>query len=74
MSAPIDDGGRAFPGPDAVYPNGQIQYGSTGMTLREYYAGRAMQAILTEDGLWDASEAAARSVAYADALIKALKE
>lgn len=35
MSA-INDGGPAFPIPDLTYPNGQIQYGTPGMSLRDY--------------------------------------
>lgn len=38
MSTPINDGGPAFPNADTVYPNGQVQYGATGMTLRDYFA------------------------------------
>jgi hypothetical protein len=42
-----NDGGPAFPVPDTYHPNGQVQYGSCGMSLRDYFAGRAMQAELT---------------------------
>lgn len=43
----INDGGPAFPVPDSHYPNGQVQYGCNGMSLRSYFAGQAMQGILT---------------------------
>ena len=33
----------AFPVPDVHHPNGQIEYGSCGMTLRDWFAGQAMQ-------------------------------
>lgn len=45
MTAPRKDGGRAFPGPSFSrngYPDGH----SMGMTLRDWFAGQAMQ------GLW----------------------
>lgn len=44
MSTPIDDGAPAFPVPDVVNPDGQIQFGSNGMSLRDYFAAKAMQA------------------------------
>jgi hypothetical protein len=37
----------AFPVPDVHYPNGQIQFGSNGMTLRDYFAAKAMAAFLS---------------------------
>ena len=36
-----NDGGKAFPCPE---------YGDTGMTLRDYFAGQAMQGILATGG------------------------
>jgi hypothetical protein len=39
----INDGGPAFPVPDVYHPNGQIEYGSPGMSLRAYFAGQALQ-------------------------------
>lgn len=44
MSTPttIKDGGPAFPVPDVYHPNGQIEYGSPGMSLRAYFAGKAL--------------------------------
>ncbi len=49
MSAPIKDGGSAFPIPDSHHANGQVQYGSNGMTLRDYFAGQAMTAIINDE-------------------------
>jgi hypothetical protein len=40
---PINDGGPAFPVPDTYYPNGQVQYGPTGMSLRDWFAGHASE-------------------------------
>lgn len=34
----IETGGPAFPFADSFHPNGQVQYGSNGMTLRQYAA------------------------------------
>jgi hypothetical protein len=38
MSAPINDGGPAFP----------VIYDSSGMTLRDYFAGQALEGILSK--------------------------
>jgi hypothetical protein len=46
MSEPINDGGPAFPVADTIYPNGQMQYGFNGMSLRDYFAGQALAGIL----------------------------
>ena len=37
MSTPTNDGGRAFPALGPNYP-----YSETGMTLRDYFAGQAL--------------------------------
>lgn len=42
----IDNGGWAFPSGDAVYPDGQIQYGHYGMSLRDWFAGQALAGIM----------------------------
>ena len=39
----INDGGPAFPVPDTYHPNGQVQYGATGMSLRDWFAGNARE-------------------------------
>ena len=41
-----NDGGPAYPVPDTIHGNGQIQYGSNGMSLRDHFAGLAMQGAL----------------------------
>ena len=43
-------GGPAFPFPAYTYPNGEINHGEGGMTLRDYFAAKAMQI------MWDAYE------------------
>ena len=35
-----NDGGPAFPVPDTHHPDGQIQYGANGMSLRDWFAGQ----------------------------------
>lgn len=42
MSEIDKTGGPAYPVADVYFPNGQIQFGSTGMTLRDHFAGLAM--------------------------------
>lgn len=44
------DGGPAFPIPDTYHPNGQIEYGANGMSLRDWFAGMALQGILAWPG------------------------
>jgi hypothetical protein len=48
MSTP-HDGGPAFPVPDSHYANGQVQYGTCGMSLRQHFAGLAMAALLSRE-------------------------
>ena len=51
----IDDGGPAFPVPDYIAPNGQVQPGPVGMSLRDWFAGMALQGELasqTDNLLW----------------------
>ena len=46
-----NDGGPAFPSPDTVHPSGQVQYGSFGMTLRDFLASReSLSEWYTTDG------------------------
>ena len=46
-------GGPAFPKPDMVDDGALISQGSTGMTLRDYFAAKAMHARLTTyQGTW----------------------
>lgn len=37
-----NDGGPAFPSPDAFYPSGQVQTGTYGMSMRDYFAACAL--------------------------------
>jgi hypothetical protein len=69
---PINDGGPAFPTPDVYPPNGQIQFGSFGMTLRDYFAAAALQGMLSDPDRGGAgSEFAQAAYSCADAMLKA---
>ena len=65
------DGGPAFPVPDTYHPNGQIEYGATGMSLRDWFAGQALAALLSESGRYDSTGAALDAYCFADAMISA---
>lgn len=79
MTDKPDDGGPAFPSPgyDGPTPTGGhlTQYPQPGMTLRQWYAGLAMQGLLacstTEEDT--PGEAAKYAVKFTDALIAELK-
>ena len=59
-------GGPAFPG---LHPSKECHYKDAGMTLRDYFAAKAMQGILYE-GL-EPVETAKHAYAIADAMLKA---
>jgi hypothetical protein len=68
--APADNGGPAFPHPDYLYA------GPWGMTLRDYFAAKAMQGLLSAGGAVSIephlfANEAAMSYAMADAMLKA---
>lgn len=65
-----DDGGPAFP------HDGQANY-TGGMSLRDYFAGRAMQAMIPQyfnDGPLSIRDTADEAYAFADAMLAARKE
>lgn len=39
----MNTGGPAFPVADTYHPNGQVQFGSYGMTLLDWFAGQALK-------------------------------
>jgi hypothetical protein len=43
------DNPSAFPSPDTYHPNGQVEYGSPGMTLRDYFAGQFIIALMSNN-------------------------
>jgi hypothetical protein len=69
----------AMPQPDIFHGNGAIEYGSPGLTKREYFAARAMEAIIAskhfEIQWWDQDEKqdsfAKSAWGYADAMLNA---
>lgn len=59
MTEKINDGGRAF-------PHGLSQ---DGMTLRDYFAAKAMEKLLTADSVWVFEITARQCYQMADAMI-----
>lgn len=78
MSEDIDDGGQAFPVPGlSDLPNGDFIHPSTGMSLRDWFAGQMIAGLSRHAfGMSDAelpkeaSRCAAFSYAVADAMIE----
>ena len=82
MSAPINDGGAAFPVDDRYHADGRF-HGSNGMTLRDYFAGQAMNGMIygdaqpyisikeSADGIVQEDKTASRAYRYADAMLAA---
>jgi len=73
-----DDGGPAFPQNDlSSYGMGPAETGNGGMTLRDWFAGQAMQAVITgrwahdTAGIPSEAEIAADAYLQADAMIAA---
>ena len=69
----IDDGGPAYPVPDTYHPNGQVQFGSNGISARDLFAGHALGALIVDPSRADQSreEGARLAYAIADAMLKA---
>jgi len=70
MSA-FDDGGPAFPA-ICLDPYGSFAPGD-GMTLRDYFAARAMQGMLGLEGAGNYADNARDAYEMADAMLKARK-
>lgn len=68
----INDGGAAFPMAPYTSPRGDFEWGASGMTLRQWYAGLAMQGLAPRVG--SERQIADWAVQQADALIKRLNE
>lgn len=64
-----NDGGPAFPTVDANYREGD--YGTMGMSLRDYFAAAALQGIIAAYPQANVPDAAATAFQYADALLAA---
>jgi hypothetical protein len=64
-------GGPAFPFPAYTYPNGEINHGEDGMALRDYFAAKAMQGLLSDSEVSGTPEEfSTRAYSMADAMIK----
>lgn len=61
----------AFPFPAYTYPNGEINHGEGGMTLRDYFAAKAMQGFQQEWVYDNSDEIASKAYDLADAMLKA---
>lgn len=73
-----DDGGPVFSSPPVYVDENmgprEMWEGQPGMTLREHYAGLALQSVLaSKEGINHPAFAAKLAVEFADALILALK-
>lgn len=68
-----ETGGQAFPRQQWEYDghNNVLQYQEDGMTLRDYFAAKAMQGVLVEAGCYSAYGAAKEAYEMADAMLKA---
>ena len=68
MSAPINDGGPAFPHTtqwDGITP--AINY--HGISMRDYFAGKAIEALIVRG--WGLENASGKAYEIADAMLKA---
>ena len=70
-------GGPAFPG---LHPSKECHYQDAGMTLRDYFAAKAMQGMLAANGdsngylEYEEETVAANSYKLADAMLKAREQ
>lgn len=71
----INDGGQAFPCAGVLYPDGSVwDAGSNGMTLRDYFAAKAMQGLMANKSNplhFNPEDDAAYFYRIADAMLKA---
>lgn len=73
----MNTGGPAFPLPDTYHPNGQVQFGTSGMTLLDWYAGQALAGLVARvafSGDFDAAASYAHKHAEAMLSEKARRE
>jgi hypothetical protein len=60
-------GGPAFPG---LHPSKECHYNDSGMTLRDYFAAKAMQSLLVEDYRIYKYEVVQRAYEMADLMLE----
>ncbi len=67
-----ETGGAAFARPTSQAPNSEVAWDREGMTLRDYFAAKAMQGMSAnpEVGFIDISAAANEAYKMADAMLK----
>jgi len=65
-----DNNEPAFPIPDFQFSDGQVQPGSNGMTLRDYFAGQALAGIMSSTDACGPEDVASRAYVVADAMLK----
>ena len=65
----IKDGGPAFP-----QQMGGIYYGPQGMTLRDYFAGKALQGMCAWGAYEERRDVASEAYELADAMLKAREQ
>ena len=67
----LDNGGQAFPRQPWEYDghNNVLQYQENGMTLRDYFAAKAMQALIGRGGVFEGTQVIAYEIA--DLMLKA---
>ena len=72
MSGAINDGGPAFPVADIYYPDGRVQFGPSGMTLRDYFAGKVICGMLSDPNCNESTSILAKAAySVSDAMILA---
>lgn len=71
----IEDGGAAFPA-FARWSDGHMKYVETGMTMRDYFAAKAMVRIMSydKDGVMSPESLASASYRLADAMLRAREQ
>lgn len=81
MTQHVDNSGPAFPTPHVYMPDGNIMFGAFGMSLRDYFASKAMHSAwatwhegyfdLNKDSDTAIDDIARLSYQMADAMLKA---
>lgn len=77
MHDEITDGtSAAFPTPNVFAPDGEMEHGHHGITIRDYFAAKALAALVAIPSVGSADELADARQAYkfADAMVKARTE